>query len=83
MAAGDLAILKNQLLLAMQQVNQRESVLVAAAEADAIVPQTVAQVDALQQKLSEAMDELRARRGELQKAAAAAAPLPPGLDEIR
>ena len=79
MAAGDLARLKSQLQLAMQQVNQRESALAAAAEAQAVVPQTLAQVDALQQKLSEAMDELRARRAEIQKSAtpAPAAPATP------
>ena len=69
MAAGDLAKLKAQLRLAMKQVSQRESVLAAAAEARAAVPQTLAQVDALEQKLSEAMEELRARRAEIQKAA--------------
>lgn len=69
MAASDLAKLKTQLSLAMKQVSQRESVLAAAAEAKAVVPQTLAQVDALEQKLSEAMEELRARRVEIQKAA--------------
>jgi hypothetical protein len=80
MAAGDLARLKNQLQLAMQQVNQRENVLAAAAEAQAIVPQTLAQVDALQQKLGEAMEELRARRAEIQKNAAPA-PAEPTVSE--
>ena len=69
MSASDLANLKTQLRVAMQKVGQRENVLAAAAEARAIVPQTLAQVDALQQKLSEAMDELRARRSEIEKAA--------------
>ncbi|MGI8990600.1 MAG: hypothetical protein ACR2I2_13605 [Bryobacteraceae bacterium] len=69
MAAGDLAKLKSQLTLAMQQVGKRENLLAAAAERNAIVPQTLAQVDALEQKLSEAMEELRARRAEIQKTA--------------
>jgi hypothetical protein len=77
MAAGDLARLKSQLQVAMQQVNQRESVLAAAAEAQAIVPQTLAQIDALQQKLTEAMEELKARRADIQKSAEPAAPKPP------
>ena len=72
MAAGDLANLKAQLRLTIQRVNQRENVLAAVAEAKAIVPQTLEQVDALEQKLSEAMEELRARRAEIQKAAASA-----------
>jgi hypothetical protein len=76
MAAGDLARLKSQLQVAMQQVNQRESVLAAAAEAQAIVPQTLAQIDALQQKLTEAMEELKARRADIQKSAEPAAPKP-------
>lgn len=70
MAAGDLANLKAQLRLTIQRVSQRENVLAAATEARAIVPQTLEQVDALEQKLSEAMEELRARRAEIQKAAA-------------
>jgi prefoldin subunit 5 len=61
----------------MQQVSQRENVLAAASEAQAIVPQTLAQVDALQQKLTEAMDELRTRRAEIEKNAAPAAQKPP------
>jgi chromosome segregation ATPase len=69
MAAGDLANLKAQLHLAMKQVAERETALAAAAEARATVPQTLAQVDALEQKLSEAIEELRARRAEIQKAA--------------
>jgi hypothetical protein len=71
MAAKELAVLKNQLRRTMQQVSRRENVLAAAAEQGAIVPQTIAQVDALEQKLSEALEELRARRAELQKAAPA------------
>jgi hypothetical protein len=71
MAGSQLASLKAQLRAAMQQVSRRESVLAAAAEARAVVPQTLAQVDALEQKLTEAMDELRTRRAEIQKAAGA------------
>lgn len=74
MAAGDLANLKSQLRLAMQQVSQRESELAAAEESAAMVPQTLAQVDALEQKLTEAMEELRARRTAIQTAAGTASP---------
>ena len=74
MGSADLAKLKAQLQSAMRRVSQREGVLAAAAEAQAVVPQTVAQIDALQQKLTEAMDELRARRAEIQKTAAPATP---------
>jgi CDP-glycerol glycerophosphotransferase (TagB/SpsB family) len=70
MAPAQLRRLKAQLRTAMQQVSQREKVLAAAAEKGAVVPQTVEQVDALEKKLSEALYELRARRAELQKAAA-------------
>jgi hypothetical protein len=73
MSAGQLVILKNQLRTAMKQVASREQELAAAAERRAMVPQTVEQVDALEKKLSEALEELRARRAELQKAAAAKA----------
>jgi hypothetical protein len=65
MAADDLAVLKNQLRIAMQQVDQREEALRAADAA--LQPQTIAEVDALEKKLSEALDELRTRRAELQK----------------
>lgn len=71
MAPGELRRLKAQLRTTRQQVSQREKVLAAAAEQRAIVPQTVEQVDALEKKLSEALEELRARRAELQKAAEA------------
>jgi hypothetical protein len=81
MAASDLAKLKSQLQLAMQQVSQRENVLGAAAEAQATVPQTLAQVDALQQKLSEAMDELRARRDWIQKSGAPAPAAPTASED--
>jgi hypothetical protein len=67
MAAGDLAVLRNQLRVAMQQVDRREEALRAAAQAAALQPQTIAEVDALEKKLSEALDELRARRAELQR----------------
>jgi len=73
MAPGELQRLKTQLRATMQQVSQREKVLAAAAEKGAIVPQTVEQVDALEKKLSEALEELRQRRAELQKAAEAKA----------
>ena len=67
MAADDLAVLKNQLGIAMQQVDRREEALRAAAQGAALQPQTIAEVDALEKKLSEALDELRTRRAELQK----------------
>jgi hypothetical protein len=67
MAADDLAVLKNQLRIAMQQVDRREETLRAAAQGAALQPQTISEVDALEKKLSEALDELRARRAELQK----------------
>jgi hypothetical protein len=69
MAPGDLQRLKAQLRATMQQVSQREKVLADTAEKRAIVPQTLEQVDALEKKLSEALDELRARRTELLRAA--------------
>jgi len=69
MPANELGVLKNQLRFAMQQVNQREGVLQAAAERAARQPQTMAEVDALEKKLSEALEELRSRRVELEKAA--------------
>ena len=53
--------------MVLQQVNQREEALRAAAEGAALQPQTIAEVDALETKLSEALDELRSRRAELQK----------------
>ena len=74
MAAGDLATLKSQLRLAMQQVSQREMELAAAEESAAAVPQTLAQVDALEQKLTGALDELRARRAAIQAAGGTAGP---------
>ena len=67
MAADDLAVLKDQLRIAMQQVDRREEALRAAAQGAALQPQTIAEVDALEKKLSEALDELRTRRAELQK----------------
>jgi hypothetical protein len=69
MRIEELALLKKQLQITMQQVAQRERVLATAAEQQAAVPRTVEQVDALEKKLSEALEELRARRAELQKAA--------------
>jgi hypothetical protein len=68
MGGDELARLKSQLRVVLQQVGQRASVLAAAEERAALVPQTLAQVDALEQKLTEAMDELRARRAQIQKA---------------
>jgi hypothetical protein len=68
MSGGELAKLKSQLRVVLQQVSQRASVLAASEERAALIPQTLAQVDALEQKLSEAMDELRVRREEIQKA---------------
>jgi hypothetical protein len=67
MDADNLALLKNELRIAMQQVDQREEALQAAAQGAALQPQTIAEVDALEKKLLEALDELRARRAELQK----------------
>jgi hypothetical protein len=67
MDAGDLAVLRNELRIAMQQVDRREEALRAAAQGAALQPQTIAEVDALEKKLSEALDELRTRRAELQK----------------
>lgn len=69
MPAADLALLKSQLQSAMGQVSRREKVLQGAAERATRVPQTVAQVDALEKLLSDALDELRTRRAELQKTA--------------
>ena len=69
MAPAELARLKSQLRQTMQQVKQREQALAAAAEQRAVVPQTIDQVEALEKKLSEALEELRQRRSELQKSA--------------
>jgi hypothetical protein len=69
MNAAELSLLKSQLRQTMQQMSERHKTLATMAEQRAIVPQTVAQVDALEQKLKEALEELRARRAELQKQA--------------
>jgi hypothetical protein len=67
MQANELAVLKAQLRLAMRQVTQREEVLRRAADQMARQPRTIAEVEALQKKLGEAMEDLRARRAEIQK----------------
>lgn len=69
MSGDELAKLKSQLRTVLKQVSRRASVLAAAEERAARVPQTLAEMDALEQKLSEAMDELRARRAQIQNAA--------------
>jgi hypothetical protein len=74
MGVDSLALLKRQLRAAMQQVGRREKAIDAAAERAALVPQTVAEVDKLEKKLSEAMEELRKRRAALQKTPAARKP---------
>ena len=51
----------------MQQVERHEEALRAAAERAALQPETIAEVDALEKKLSEALEELRSRRAELEK----------------
>lgn len=68
MGSDELYKLKSQLRVVLKQVSQRATVLAAAEERAALEPQTLAQVDALEQKLSEALDDLRARRAEIQKA---------------
>jgi hypothetical protein len=73
MSNDELAKLKSQLRGVLQQVSRRASVLAAAEERAALIPQTLAEVDALEQKLSEAMDELRARRTQIQNAAGSTA----------
>jgi hypothetical protein len=67
MNAQALARLKDQLRTTMQQVGRREQALAARVEANAIEPKTVEQFDALETKLTEALEELRARRTQLQK----------------
>jgi hypothetical protein len=73
MSSDELAQLKSQLRGVMQQVSRRASVLAAAEERAALIPQTLAEVDALEQKLSEAMEELRVRRTQIQNAAGSTA----------
>jgi hypothetical protein len=57
-----LAALKDQLKRQLADVEKQHS----AAE-ESLRPQTVAQVDALQKKLEAALDELKARRTELEQ----------------
>ena len=54
--------LKEQLKLALDQAEKQQ-----AAEAESQTPQTVADVEMLEKKLGEALDELRARKAELKK----------------
>ena len=58
----DLAVLKEQLKQQLAEVEKQET----AAEAS-LQPQTVEEVDALAEKLREALEELKARRAELSK----------------
>ncbi len=60
-----LALLKEQLRSAMAQVEEQERAL-----DERMAPQSLADVDALEKKLLEALDELRARRETLQKRSA-------------
>ena len=69
MAPAQLARLKAQLRAKSLRIKKRESVLAEAAERKAQTPETVEQVDSLEKMLSEAIEALRARRTELQKAA--------------
>lgn len=65
MAGGDpaaLGALKVQLQQALKDVEQRELVL-----ANAMQPQTIAEVDEAEKKLKEALEELSKRRAELHK----------------
>ncbi len=57
-----LAELKAQLKQQLAAVEEQEK-----ATAESLKPQTVAEVDDLQAKLQEAMEELKARRAELEK----------------
>jgi hypothetical protein len=68
LGADDLDRLKKQLQSTMKRVNQREEQLLAAGQKP-VEPQTVEQIDALEEKLSEAMQELRSRRAEILKVA--------------
>jgi hypothetical protein len=68
MGVDDLERLKTQLRSTMKMINQREQVLAAAADRRAMEPQTVEQIDALEKMMSEAMDELRARRLKISQA---------------
>lgn len=54
--------LKEQLKLALDQAEKQQ-----AAETQSLTPQTVADVEMLEKKLGEALDELRARKAELKK----------------
>lgn len=65
-----LAALKEQLAVAMQQIEQRNDVLRRRAEETARSPQTLAEVDALERGLTQALEELQARRAELEQAPA-------------
>jgi hypothetical protein len=69
-----LAALKEQLAVAMQQIEQREAELRRRDEQAARSPQTVAEVDALERELTQALEELRARRAELEQAPAPGTP---------
>jgi hypothetical protein len=60
--AAGLAALKEQLKQAMANVETQEAAL-----NDSLLPQTVAEVDDLTTRLQGAMDELKARKAELQK----------------
>jgi hypothetical protein len=57
-----LAALKDQLKQQLAAVEKQQS-----ATEESLRPQTVAQVDALQKKLEAALDELKARRTELEQ----------------
>ena len=57
-----LGALKEQLKQALEQVEQQHQ-----AAQDALRPQTVAEVDELQKKMADAMEELKARRAELER----------------
>jgi hypothetical protein len=59
---AELSVLKEQLKQQLADVEQQHS----AAE-ESLRPQTIAQVDELQKKLEAALDELKARRTELEQ----------------
>jgi len=60
--AGGVANLKEQLKLALEQAERQE-----AAEGEALKVQTVADAEMLEKKLAEAIEDVRARKAELQK----------------
>ena len=60
--AGNLAILKDQLKQALAEVERQEKIM-----AEIESPQTLEEIEALEQKLKEALEEVKARKKEVQQ----------------